>query len=556
MTKEILNPSGNKARRTAFVRWWAGFRELRFAVVGSMFLLLVATRADGLAPTVPRAMPESDLTAGPAVHELRIVLSQESIRALSQNPRTYVRAVLRADGQRYSEVGLHLKGATGSFRSLDDKPGLTIDLRHFAQGQKFYGITKFHLNNSVEDPSYLAALIGSEVFRSAGLHSPQVTHALVWLNDRRLGLYVMLEGFAEEFRHRSFPGDDGLLLEPEPGQDIDGRMQVRAGQIVRGSEAVATILRPLLLATQEPDLTRRWERLQSVLEVDSFITFMAVEILLGHRDGYSIAKNNFRIYVRHDTGRVVFLPQGLDQLFEPFDLSWKPHLAGLVSRALLETAEGQRCYAKRAPELFALWSSGNVLMDRTQQAGDRIRPFLRATEAADLGTEIAHLGERIARRSADLERQFSRPSLIPVDFPLGWVLLTDWIPMDLPEGGQLRREVSGEIGPALMLQAGPITFASWRSAQKLGPGHYRFEVRARTAGVKPLPFGKNQGFALRVSGDRPRSRGLLGDADWQLLTVEFAVDRAEEEIELICELRASAGKAWVDSGTLRLVKTD
>ena len=497
-----------------------------------------------------------DLTAGPAVHEFRIELGREAIRSLSQSPRTYVRAVLHADGQSYSGVGLHLKGATGSFRSLDDKPGLTIDLQHFSQGPKFYGITKLHLNNSVEDPSYLAPLIGSEVFRSAGLPSPQVTHALVWLNGKRLGLYVMLEGFAEEFRHRSFPGDDGWLLEPEPGQDIDGRMQVRAGPMVRGSEAVATILRPLLLATQEPDLVRRWERLQSVLEVDSFITFMAVEILLGHRDGYSLAKNNFRIYVRHDTGRVVFLPQGLDQLFEPFDLSWKPHLAGLVNRSLLETAEGQRRYAKRGPELFALWLSGNGLMDRTQQAGDRIRPFLRATEAVELGTEVAQLGARIARRAADLARQFSRPSLDPVDFPLGWVLLTDWIPMDLPEGGQLRREVSSEIGPALMLQAGPITFASWRSAQKLGPGHYRFEVRARTAGVKPLPYGKNQGFALRVSGDRTRSRGLLGDADWQQLAVEFVVDRTEEELELICELRASAGKAWVDSGTIRLVKMD
>ena len=62
----------------------------------------------------------------------------------------------------------------------------TITLR----GRTFHGLRKFHLNNAVQDGSFLHELISGEIFRAGVVAATRVAHARVWLNDRELGLYV------------------------------------------------------------------------------------------------------------------------------------------------------------------------------------------------------------------------------------------------------------------------------------------------------------------------------------------------------------------------------
>jgi hypothetical protein len=112
-------------------------------------------------------------------------------------------------------------------------------------------------------------------------------------------------------------------------------------------------------------------------------------------------------------------------------------------------------------------------------------------------------------------------------------------------------------GPAsLCIRAGPVTSASWRTTVLLGAGHYRFEGAVSTTGVEPLNFGKNQGATLRVTGfPRGQQGHPTGNTRWQTVRVEFEV-RSEQEVELVCELRARSGDAWFDSDSLRLIRLD
>ena len=68
------------------------------------------------------------LDSGPAVHAIRITLGPDGAAALRSDPRGYVRADVAADGEAFRGARIHLKGSTGSFRALDEKPSLTIDL--------------------------------------------------------------------------------------------------------------------------------------------------------------------------------------------------------------------------------------------------------------------------------------------------------------------------------------------------------------------------------------------------------------------------------------------
>jgi hypothetical protein len=72
--------------------------------------------------------------------------------------------------------------------------------------------------------------------------------------------------------------------------------------------------------------------------------------------------------------------------------------------------------------------------------------------------------------------------------------------------------------------------------------------------VTALPFGKSQGASLRVAGRTQHSLELMDTTDWTELGTSFEVRESEEEVVLICQLRASRGEAWFDKNSLRLVR--
>src|SRR5438132_14029911 len=111
-------------------------------------------------------------------------------------------------------------------------------------------------------------------------------------------------------------------------------------------------LQQLAAASLEPNLNRRWECLHQTLDIDRLLTFMAMEIMICHWDGYCLGRNNFRIYHDPATEKIVFLPSGMDQIFSKADLRWKPEMAGVVAKAVMQTPEGRQQYASGFKSIF------------------------------------------------------------------------------------------------------------------------------------------------------------------------------------------------------------
>ena len=347
---------------------------------------------------------ESDLFAGVAIRSIQLNVSSEDISSLRSNPRQYVRATLRDERNTLRDVAVRLKGSS-SFRSLDDKPSFTVNCDHFNKGQRFYGLSKIHLNNSVEDPSYLNEKLGSELFSAAGVPAPRVSHALVTLNGRRLGLYVLKEGFAEEFLARHFQRTDGNLYEPEAkvAPDVTGPMKRNSGD----AAGADVDLKRLAAAASEPDLALRWTALGEILDLDRFLTFAATEVLSGHRDGYCLARNNYRLYHDPVSNRFVFLPDGMDQLFGRADFPVEPHVSGVVAKAVLETTPGRQAYRTRLATVFTNCFKVEALTNRIHTWSAALAPQLKRAEARDLRREADDLCDRIQQRIGYLRRQLT-----------------------------------------------------------------------------------------------------------------------------------------------------
>jgi hypothetical protein len=509
--------------------------RLALALLGLLTRLTVTGAAPLFAPN------------SPTVHEFRLQLSPAAAASLRTEPRTYVRAELRLDDVRHVELGVHLKGSTGSFRPFDDRPSLTLDFDRFVPGQNVGGLTKLHLNNSAEDPSRLREWLGHELFRQAGLPSPRVDHARVWLNDRDLGLYVLKEGFTDEFLRREFPQTPGSLWEPEPGADVSGHFRLDAHTAHADDNPG---LRALAEATAETDLEHRWQRLDEVLDGNRFCTFLAVEVLLAHRDGYALARNNYRVFRATQSGRIQFLPHGLDSLFSAPQTPWQPQLAGATAAAWMSVPEGRRRYETRFRELLPQLLSGPKLTRRIDDVSGRLRPALTSGEWAEVSAGVDDLKAQLERRLVALGAQLKEP--LCLQLAAGeTATLSAWEPELAPAKTTL--DTPAVAGRAtLRIVAGPATAAAWRCRVQLAPGRYRLATQALTRGVIPLPFGRNQGAALRLAGGTPRSVELTGDSAWRVLELEFEVSPTDETTQLNAELRARGGTAWFARDDFRL----
>ena len=520
--------------------------SLHAASLALFFLATLAEQCVGAA--------DDELFQGGPIPHLRITMAPDAISQLRTNARQDVRATVRDGADVWTNVGVHLKGSIGSFRTIDGKPGLTLGFDKFEPTQRFHGLRKIYLNNSVEDPSFMNELIGNELFRAASNPAPRVTHAVVELNDRSLGLYVLKEGFTEDFLARFFQHPDGNFYDLAPeGHDVNEAMEKDFGK----GPPDRSDLEVLAAAALEADFRRRQQRLAQVLDVERFLTFMAMEILLGHRDGYCLARNNFRVYQDVDSGRMVFIPHGMDQLFGNPRATLDPTMNGLVARSFMEIPENRAVYRKRC----ALLRTNVLRTDRINQqidaTLDRLRPQLNPNVVAALEREAAALKDRVSSRITQIEKQLQQNPLELLRFEKNVATLTDWQAVDVPDGGELAQTKAQDGRTALMIRAGPMTSASWRTKVLLPRGRYRFEGNLKTEGVERLKFGKHHGAVLKMPMvSAARTEPLLGTQPWKRMQVPFEIGVREQEVELVCELRAAKGTAWFDQHSLRLVRLE
>jgi hypothetical protein len=160
----------------------------------SVLFLCLAThffaKAQDASATRPKADASAALFAGPGlVFELHV--SDEGLACLRRKPREKVAADLTVGAERWTRVAVHIKGSAGSVKPVDDRPALSIDCDRFVEGQRVFGLKRFYLNNSAQDLARMQECIAYECYTRLGVPVARVTHALVKLNGRDLGVYVL-----------------------------------------------------------------------------------------------------------------------------------------------------------------------------------------------------------------------------------------------------------------------------------------------------------------------------------------------------------------------------
>ena len=541
-------------------------KPMRYIFLTAIMLFCSCERHNGAAPgpkvDEPKVDETDSLFVTREVPKLSIEIPEEGMKVLreyrqiwrqTRPERIDVKATIREGKKVYQDVAIHLKG-TYTFQPIDAHPSLTLNFDKFAKGQRFHGLTKLHLNNTVQDPSYLSEAFARDLFNDLGVPAPRAGHALVTLNGRAMGLYVLIEGASKPFLKRHFASTEGNLYDSASGGDITSELLIESGK----NRQDRSELTKLAEAAEEPDPATRWTRLEQLLDVDEFLSFIAAEVLLVHWDGYGTgAPNNYRVFHDVSRGKFTFLPQGLDQLLRSGGAQkLTPHFTGIVARGLVTTPEGRRRYLARIASLAAKEFRSEALLARVDRLAVPVRVALAAAGDSEMietfNGGVNYLKSAIAARTEVVARLLSQPAR-PVTFDASnTTTLSDWYfktSNTHPAGGKKLLTDNREV--LQVLSRGPDTAGSWRTLLLLEDGHYEFTGRARTEGLDAADAADTDGVILRISGEKfPKSSV---SPEWTALHYEFEV-HGIEDVELVCEFRGAKGMGSFDPGSMRLVR--
>ena len=518
-----------------------------------LWLFLITDPASRVLGRPLQSDPESDALFSGPIRKFELQVDRSGIQSLRKDPRKPVQATLRVGTNSWDSVGIHIKGAAGSARDIDDLPALTIRVNRFRKGQRALGLTKFHLNNSVQDASRMSEIVCADLYLRAGIPATRATHALVFLNGRRLGLYVLKEGFDRNFLKRHFHDPTGNLYDGGFLQDIDQDLGLDSGR----EPPDWSDLRALSAACQIVDDTRRREALERLLDVDRFITYTALQIMTEDWDGYPANRNNYRLYHEPNIGRFTFLPHGMDQMFDQGGMAITRGFEGLVAQRVFQVREWQNAYFERIGTLLTnAFTAASILpsFDAAVERREAVLSQLKRREAEEIRSATRDLRERIIQRIEGIRQQLEqrpRPSeigsngLVPIPASQWTVRLT--------EGkGQAERRPTGGEGERFHLELRTAGQISWRTRITLPAGEYRFEGRGQVRDVQSSPDGTGLGLGLRISGSQ-RTSGLTGTTGWEDQSFGFRLD-FDSEVELVAELRARRGSGMFDSTAFKLRK--
>ncbi len=320
----------------------------------------------------------------------------------------YFPAELKIDGVEVGRVAVRKKGFIGSMD--ETRPSLKIKLARYDKKKTFASLDTLTLNNNKQDPTDINQVIGYQLFRKAGLAASHCNFATVSVNGTPLGIYCNIESPNGDFAKRHLGTDKGALYEGTIA-DFNSRGLIRFERKY-GKKKHDEKLEDIADALEETDDDKMLRKLGKIIDLDEFYRYWAMEVLIGHWDGYVSNKNNYLVYYHPDRERMGFIPWGMDQLAEDNNQFWgrgfKPPKSvkadGAVARRIYQSSEGkERYFAALRGHLDSIWNEEEIL-NQIDQLEKLIAPYQDQSGKRYRQTG-KHFGEFVKTRREEIETE-------------------------------------------------------------------------------------------------------------------------------------------------------
>ncbi|MBN1956457.1 MAG: CotH kinase family protein [Anaerolineae bacterium] len=373
------------------------------------------------------------------VRRIDVMLTQADWERMWADPPAQVEvpADVVIFGERLDDVGFSMRGQF-SLRESGAKKPWQIDTDAYVAGQEYRNLRRLVFTNNIGDPSLLQEKLAYDMMYFAGVPASHACFVEIWIDitddDEPAafwGVYTMVERVDRKFLANRFgPGNrDGNLykashaqrgpmdlvyygprIEDYPtqnGQYAYGKMTNEAA--VDYSDVVQLCYVVDGAEYESPEAFA--QALEEVLNVDSFLRYMAVVVTLSNWDIYPYTGNNYYLYHNPATGRFEWIPWDLawggdprQPLFELDGPRLVPY-APLYER-VFAVERYRRQYAAYLDLLSREWFTYEHVYDRASALHATLAPYVTqgTGDRMFFGNNATFAGEDFDRAWLDLPR--------------------------------------------------------------------------------------------------------------------------------------------------------
>lgn len=254
----------------------------------------------------------------------------------------YISIHTKEDTQTYyiENIGIRMKGNTSrtNFYSEEDGQYNLIHYRVKFMDGDFATLENLELKwNKNDDTTYIREYYAYEMFRDYGILAPHVNLSTMEVGGLYQGVFSIYEPVDKNFIEKNVAEEDqgGNLY--KCAWDRQGADLTTSGTIGVENEEAAVFynydlktnkkeadysqLRNLLTVLSKRNLSK--EKLEEVVDIDSFLMFAAVSYFVGNSDDMRNNYNNYYIYFLKSSGKAIFIPYDQDRVFG-LTMDWNP----------------------------------------------------------------------------------------------------------------------------------------------------------------------------------------------------------------------------------------
>lgn len=287
------------------------------------FLVIRQTDAQFLLPQFSAKYSQAD------VSDIRITMHPDSLEQMlselsneHEYPATFV-FINSAINDTIENIGFRLRGNT-SLNS--EKKSFKVSFNTFDPGNQWRDLEKLNLIGQQNDPSLVRSKLCHDAYRNNGIAAARTAYVNLYINEELKGVYLNVEHIDENFAKAYFDdnGDGNLYKCTYPadmdylGSDPDLYAQLTPWgsqpyeMTINEEISDYSDLAELIDVLNNTPLSQLECELPEVFNVEKYLMAAALEVLLGHWDGYIFNKNNFYLYHNKRSGVFEFIPYDMD----------------------------------------------------------------------------------------------------------------------------------------------------------------------------------------------------------------------------------------------------
>jgi spore coat protein H len=246
-----------------------------------------------------------------------------NIQLIPHKP-VYVPCTVTFEERIWQHVGLRFKGnSTLAYAWWMGSPKLPLrlDFDEFEDDhpeiddQRFFGFKWLSLASNFNDASYVRQKVGSDIFRAAGVPSPETAFYAVYVDHGDgpvyFGLYTGTEVPHDPMLEQQFGSDEGILYKASGDGatwavfDTDS-FDPKTHESDADHQDLEQVFDALHASRDDPEVWRA--DLDSVFDVDGFLLWLATNTVIQNWDSYGNTPQNYYLYANPlDGGRVSWI---------------------------------------------------------------------------------------------------------------------------------------------------------------------------------------------------------------------------------------------------------